>query len=409
MEDNSSRILVPQPRLGEKGMILLITITNMISPLSTDMYMPALPDMAEYFHTTDSIMNMTMAGFYFLFAAGMLVFGPISDKYGRKNTLIFGVLLYVVTGVGCALCTSVWALILIRLIEAIGAGCMIAVTTAIVKDQFRGQLQSTVLSITQVFGSVSPVIAPVIGAQLYRFLGWRALFIALAVIGAGILVMVLMMEETLREEERLEEHVLATLTHLGIVLKNPVFTIFLLSIAFIQVPMMAYVTSSSYIYENFFGLSPQGYSFYFAFTAFLSIGGPVIYMFIRGRNSFAISISIFSTITVSVILIALIGHNSPICFALAFAPLMIVCCMSRPFSITILLNLQARDTGSAASLINFIFTLLGAIGMVLITGLWNDYIFGIVILGIFCIITGFSLTALLRFRFGKDSINIDLK
>ena len=232
---------------------------------------------------------------------------------------------------------------------------------------------------------------------------------ALAVIGFLILLMVFLMEETLPQDERLKEHVLSTLTHLGIVLSNRVFTVFLLSIGVIQIPMMAYVTSSSYIYENFFGLSPAGYSFYFGVTAFLSIGGPVLYMLIRGTESFKLSYGIFAAISGSIVLMALIGHNAPICFALAFAPLMIACGLSRPFSITILLNLQQKDTGSAASLINFIFTLLGAVGMLLITAVWSDYILGVICLAVFCVVCGVSLTTWILLRCGKDSLYVDLR
>ena len=81
---------VHQPRLGKGGMIALITMCNAIAPLSTDMYMPALPDMASYFNTTDSTMNLTLVVFFLFFALGILVFGPVSDKIGRRKTMLTG-------------------------------------------------------------------------------------------------------------------------------------------------------------------------------------------------------------------------------------------------------------------------------------------------------------------------------
>ena len=100
----------PQPRLGRGGMIALITMCNVIAPLSTDMYMPALPDMAEFFHTNDATMNFTLVGFFLLFAVGMLVFGPVSDRFGRRPVLLFGIVFYILSSVACGLAFSVYFL-----------------------------------------------------------------------------------------------------------------------------------------------------------------------------------------------------------------------------------------------------------------------------------------------------------
>ena len=166
MTDNE--MLVEQPRLGKKGMIALITMCNVMAPMSTDMYMPALPEMKGYFNTTEGIMNLTLVGFFFIFAIGMLIFGSVSDRFGRKPTLVFGILLYVAGCLGCTASMSVLFLIIARMIQALGAGCMVSVSTAIVKDQFSGAVQGTVLATSQVFGVLGPVLSPVIGAFVYQ-------------------------------------------------------------------------------------------------------------------------------------------------------------------------------------------------------------------------------------------------
>ena len=397
---------MPQPRLGKKGMIALITICNMIAPLSTDMYMPALPSMAAYFDTTDSIMNMTLVGFFLFFAIGMLLFGPVSDKLGRRPVLMFGVTFYGLSCIGCALSTNVWFLILMRLLQAIGAGCMVAVTTAVVKDQFTGMAQSTVLSISQVFGVLGPVLAPLIGAQIYRLFGWRATFVVLAVMSAVILTLVALMAETLPKERRLTDKLLHTFLRLGEVLQNRTFTVFLLGMIAIQIPMMAYISSSSYIYQNYFGLSSTMYSLYFAGTAVFSVMGPMIYVLLRKRNAYHTAFGVFGVVIASGILLLLFGHRLPITFAASFAPIMMAAAASRPFTTTILLNMQKEHAGSAASLINFSFTLSGAIGMFLITGVWTDYIMGIAVMGIITAVYGLSVCAFLRRKLGKDSLHV---
>ena len=397
---------VPQPRLGRGGMIALITMCNAIAPLSTDMYMPALPDMASYFHTTDAVMNMTLVGFFLFFAIGMLVFGPVSDRMGRRPTMIGGIVLYVLASICCGLAMNVYFLIGMRVLQAIGAGSMVAVSTAIVKDQFTGQSQGTVLAIAQAFSVLGPVLAPLIGAQIYRFFSWRADFFMQALITVVALVLAVLMRDPLPREQRLEGSVLQTFGRLGAVLRNPTFRRFLLCMMMIQIPMMAYISSSSYIYENQFGLSSTQYSLYFAATALASVLGPVVYMWARRLNGYTVTFLIYGSCLVFGCLLFLFGHRMPALFALCFAPIMITSSVSRPFATAILLNLQRSDTGSASSLSNFSFTLSGTVGMLLITSLWSDYILGISILVVSAALVGGALCLRLRAKAGPSALSV---
>ena len=397
---------VPQPRLGRGGMIALITMCNAIAPLSTDMYMPALPDMASYFHTTDAVMNMTLVGFFLFFAIGMLVFGPVSDRIGRRPTMIGGIVLYVLASICCGLAMNVYFLIGMRVLQAIGAGSMVAVSTAIVKDQFTGQTQGTVLAIAQAFSVLGPVLAPLIGAQIYRFFSWRADFFMQALITVVALVLAVLMRDPLPREQRLEGSVLQTFGRLGAVLRNPTFRRFLLCMIMIQIPMMAYSSSSSYIYENQFGLSSTQYSLYFAATALASVLGPVVYMWVRRLNGYTVTFLIYSSCLVFGCLLFLFGHRAPALFALCFAPIMITSSVSRPFATAILLNLQRSDTGSASSLSNFSFTLSGTVGMLLITSLWSDYILGISVLAVSAAVVGGALCLHLRAKAGPSALSV---
>ena len=395
---------VPQPRLGKGGMIALITMCNAIAPLSTDMYMPALLDMASYFKTTDSIMNLTLVVFFLFFALGILMFGPISDKAGRRPTILTGILIYIAASIACGFSMNIYFLIAVRILQAIGAGCMIAVSTAIVKDQFQGSIQGMVLAVAQAFSVLGPVIAPLLGAQVYRFFSWRADFFMQAVITGIIFILALLMKETLPAEERLNTGILRTFGRLGTVLKNKKFTVFLISIIIIQIPMMSYIASSSYIYENQFGLSSTMYSVYFAGTALVTVLGPIMYIRIRKASSYLVSFGIFAICLLFGVLMFFIGHKAPIAFAICFAPIMMVSAVSRPFATAILLNMQRHDTGSASSLTNFSFTLMGAVGMFIITSLWQDYILGISMLAMITGLIGILFCLGLRARLGSNSL-----
>ncbi len=397
---------VSQPRLGRGGMIALITMCNAIAPLSTDMYMPALPDMASYFQTTDAVMNMTLVGFFLFFAIGMLVFGPVSDRFGRRPVMLFGVILYVLASIACGFSMNVYFLIGMRVLQACGAGCMVSVSTAIVKDQFTGQTQGTVLAISQAFSVLGPVLAPLIGAQIYRFFSWRADFFMQALITLVVLLLAFLMRETLPEQERLSGGVRQTFGRLRAVLSGKVFRAFLICVCVIQIPMMAYISSSSYIYENQFGQSSTMYSVYFAATALASVLGPVIYVRVRRFNAYRVTFGIFGSCLVFGLILFFFGHRAPLFFALCFAPIMMTSSVSRPFATAILLNLQASDTGSASSLSNFTFTLSGTIGMLLITSIWHDYILGIAILAIGAGLVGTALCLRLRAKAGPSALSV---
>ena len=378
MSDNE--MLVHQPRLGKTGMIMLITMCNLMAPLSTDMYMPALPEMKEYFHTSDGIMNLTLSGFFFIFALGMLFFGSISDRNGRKPILVLGILLYITGCAGCTVSMSILFLIFTRMIQALGAGCMVSVSTAIVRDQFTGNAQGSVLAVAQIFGVIGPVLSPVIGAFVYQMTGWRMVFIAQGCVTLLILTVAILMKETLPKEDRVDAGILKTLSRQRIILKNRNFSFFLFGIICLNAPAMAYIGTSAYVYQNYFGLSVNWYTAIFATTALFSALGPVLYTVIRPTRAFLFSNVLFGITIAAGILMFLAGHSHPVVFAVLVAVQLMVTVASRPFSTARLLNLQEKDAGAASSLINFSFNMMGTIGMYLITGIWTDYILGIAVM-----------------------------
>ena len=132
---NMNRWLVqPQKYLGPFGLVALLVVTSLVTPLSLDMYTPAVPHMTEYFETDAGTVNLTLAGYYLFFAIGLLVFGPTSDRYGRKPVLLAGMLAYTAASALCAMAPDIWMLIGMRVVQALGAGAVSAVSTAIVKD-----------------------------------------------------------------------------------------------------------------------------------------------------------------------------------------------------------------------------------------------------------------------------------
>lgn len=163
--------------MRKAGLIALITVLGMTPPLSTDMYMPSLPKMADYFGAAPVVVNMTMVAFFISMSVGMLIMGPLSDRSGRKSVLIISLLLYMIASVFCAITSSVYFLILMRIVQGIGAGGMVSLSIAIIKDCFDGSTRATALAVVQSMSVIAPILAPVIGALIIQVSTWRTVFL----------------------------------------------------------------------------------------------------------------------------------------------------------------------------------------------------------------------------------------
>lgn len=396
---NMNRWLVqPQKYLGPFGLVALLVVTSLVTPLSLDMYTPAVPHMTEYFETDAGTVNLTLAGYYLFFAIGLLVFGPTSDRYGRKPVLLAGMLAYTAASALCAMAPDIWMLIGMRVVQALGAGAVSAVSTAIVKDAIIPEKREAILSIVQVMFVVGPVLAPVVGALILQVADWHMTFWTLSGIGLVCVVLSLLYRETLPTQARYQGTVFGSIAQLGTVAKNKGFTSFLCIVGLYNLPFMAYIAVGSYIYITFFGLSELEYSYFFAIAALLTAIGPLIWL----KASRYVSARRFTTIIIVIALASgiammMVGEISPYLFCATFLVFAIMEACVRPYSTNILLSQQEGDTGAASSLINFAHTAIGCAGMVLAVLPWPNYIVGVgAIIVLSMAVAAISWFALLR-------------
>jgi len=173
-----------QRYLGERGIIFLIALLSAFVPLSTDLYLPALPGMADLFGVPASLTNLTLILFFLFFSLGLLFWGPLSDRYGRRPVLLAGLAVYIIASAGCAASWGIWPLIAFRILQAAGGSAASAVSMAMVKDLYEGRRQESVLAIVQSMVVITPAVAPILGASMLPYTSWRGLFLALALIGS---------------------------------------------------------------------------------------------------------------------------------------------------------------------------------------------------------------------------------
>lgn len=389
-----------QKYLGDKGIVALIVFLTAFIPLATDLYLPALPNMAVYFKAPVNLVNLTLILFFIFFALGTLFWGPLSDKYGRKPVLITGLAIFTASSIMCARAADIYQLIFFRIMQALGSGAPTAIATALVKDIYAGHRRESILAIVQSMVVIIPIIAPSLGALLLQFTSWRGIFWFLALTGLITILISIMLEETLKDRHK--GTILQTIARLGTVLKNPGFTSLLFIFSFLPVPMMAFLASSSYIYINGFGLSEQAYSLFFAMNAIVASSGPFVYLsLLRRFRRKSIILACFAMIIVSGIMIYFFGNTGPFIFAGTMVPASIFLSALRPPGMNLMLEQQKADTGSASSLMLCCGMLTGSIGMFVISFKWANMIS---ILGILHILIGILSGILWLLISGKSYI-----
>lgn len=357
---------IEQKYLGKKGLVVFLAALTAFPALSTDLYLPALPGMTQYFHVPEYQTNLTLILFFVVYAVSMLAWGPLSDRYGRKPVLLVGLACYTVAGVLCALSSNVFQLIAFRVLQALGTGAANATATAIVKDVYEGRRREVILAIIQTMTVLSPAVAPVIGALILTFTSWRGAFVAQAFLGSLVLAGSVAYRETVGEKVR--GNPLASLRGLGNVFRNRAFLFLLLNFSLLGAGMMAFISSSSYIYEVTFGVSSQVYSYFFVFFAVASALGPQVYIWLSRRFERTTILTLsFIVCTLSGVLILLFGPLGPWAFILSLFPMPLAFSCTRPPAVHLMLAQHEGDTGSVSGVMNSLHTVMGSLGIIIVS------------------------------------------
>jgi len=372
-----------QKYLGKKGFLAFITLLSAFIPLSTDIYLPALPKMVESLNTSTSIVNLTLIFFFVFYAFGTILWGPLSDKYGRRTILIVGLAIYAIASILCMFSGNVYQLILFRILQSIGCGASTAVSTAIVKDSYSGRKLVTVLALVQSMAMLSPIISPVIGAMILRVFSWRGVFGILSFLGVLTLAGSIAMEETI--EKRYTGSIINSISKLGVIAKNKDFMYILITFSIMSIPSMSFISASSYIFVNGFGLSETVYSYYFAANAVFFLIGPIAYVKLsRYYNEIPYITIAYIIMAISGFAMFITGNLSPIIFMMSLIPASFFGSLIRPQTTSIILNQITEDAGAASSVMSCAFTFFGCIGMLLIS---SSFLNRIAIMGLMYMIT----------------------
>jgi DHA1 family bicyclomycin/chloramphenicol resistance-like MFS transporter len=259
---------------------LLLTAVVGLGALSIDMFLPSLPAIATAFAAPPATVQLTVTLFLVAFAVAQLVYGPLSDRYGRRGVLIGGLALYTVAGLACAVAPGVGVLVAARVLQALGGGSGPVVARAVVRDLYDRDRAARVFSYMSMAQSLNPMLAPVLGGYVHEAFGWRAVFWVLA--GAGALLTALMAlgvrETNVRRDPtalnpgqmgRNVGELLSDRSYLGYVMVN----------ALMFGGQFAFISGSSFVLIGVLGVSPSAFGLCFGTVALGILTGT----FLSGR------------------------------------------------------------------------------------------------------------------------------
>jgi MFS transporter, DHA1 family, multidrug resistance protein len=267
-------------RRPDGRLILLLGALAACGPISIDMYLPSLPSIAQAFTVATAAAQTTLTSFMLGFSVGMLLYGPLSDSYGRRPVLLGGIIMYVLASIACGLSFSIGSLVTFRFVQALGAGAASVLSRAIARDAHEPTDAAKVLSMLSIVTSIGPLLAPLIGGQLLLLGGWRVVFIALTLFGAVCAVTAyLRVPETWPPEKRKHSAVLQSFAAYGKLLRDPVAWGLMLCGGMAFASMFAYITATPFVYIEYFHVSAQHYGFLFG----LNIVGIMLGNFLNTR------------------------------------------------------------------------------------------------------------------------------
>jgi len=253
-------------RLQPQSLLMAVLLTALVSiaPLSTDMYLPALPAIGRYFQVDSAQVQLTLSVYLIGFAGGQLILGPLSDRFGRRPILIMGLVLFVIASIACLLASSIATLMVARLFQAVGACAGTAISRAMVRDIHGRDNSARLLAHMGTAMATAPLVAPLIGGQLTASYGWQSSFVLLACIGVLLLgLSVFSLPESHTRPDPLALSVRRMGLNYTMLTKHPEFRDFTLANAFGFAGLFAFISGSSFVLIERFGMEPQTFGLAF--------------------------------------------------------------------------------------------------------------------------------------------------
>jgi MFS transporter, DHA1 family, multidrug resistance protein len=243
--------------------LAVLSLLMGFASISTDLYLPAMPLMSSSLHASEGLVELTISGYLIGFSFGQLLWGPISDRYGRRSSVAIGLVLFVIGSVGCALSGSALAMIGWRVVQALGACASVALSRAMMRDLYEGVRAAQMLSILITVMAVAPLVGPLVGGQIVALAGWRAIFWTLVGIGIVTLAALFTIPETLPAARRNREPLGRAMARYGELLGDRRILGYAGTGGFFYAGMFAYIAGTPFAYITYYHVPEQLYGLLF--------------------------------------------------------------------------------------------------------------------------------------------------
>ena len=353
--------------------IFFLSLLVAFPSMSMDMYLPALPTIQADWGITMKETNLSLVTFFIASSAMMLVYGPLSDRLGRRPVLGAALSLFIIGSLGCALARNITWLIFTRILQGMGAGGAQTMSIAITKDLYDGVERQRILGYIGVIFALSPMIAPSLGGWTLALASWPMIFVIQTFVAFIALTGVYFLKEPLQVKS--SGPWTAVAGRYLVILKNREFVTLTGVFALMMLPLFTFIGGSADIYINGFGVSEQAFGMYFGINSSGLMLGSFLCSRLAGRVS-SNRLLIFSLLGMlfATLVLAFVGASRPI-FLTGLMFLTLLCLgINRPISNNMILETVDRDVGTASSLMMFTFSVLGSMAMFFVSFDWDSKI-----------------------------------
>lgn len=363
---------------GKKRIQLAILLGSLglLGPFTIDTYLPSFPTIVKDFHTTASLVQISLTACLLGLGAGQLFIGPLSDVKGRRKPLLLFLCLYLLASLTCSFSPNIYFLIAARFVQGFSAAGGLVVSRAIVRDLFSGKELTKFFTLIVLVGNLGPIVAPIAGGAILSFTKWNGVFIVLACIGVILIFMVsLKLPETLPPEKRVPSNLPQLMSNFGSLFKEREFMGYAFTQGFTTAGIFAYVSGIPFVYQNIYHVSPQQFSLLFGVNGLgLIIGSQLVGRladYISERTFLKIGLGI-SIAAGAILLIALLLKAPLIAVAIPIFFFVSSISIIGTTSFALAIESQGHIAGSASALLGLLPFVLGSLSAPLV-GIAGSY------------------------------------
>lgn len=384
--------------------ILLLAILTAIAPLSTDMYLPALPEMAKDFGVNTLMMANSLPAYFLGIAVGQLIYGPISDRIGRKKPLVFGLSLHIVASILCIYVDNVWSLFFVRVLQALGSCVGLVLARAAIRDVMDTNSAAKAFASMMIVMGIAPILAPTFGAWLLIFFSWQSIFIALFALGIVSLIWVLFgFKETLAEHRRLQLSFKEVGQLYSTILKDRSYLFPMLAGCFSFGVLFCYINAASAVLMDGFHLNQQQFAYAFGFNALGTMILSAMNHKLAERFNVIQRLQLGGIIQlIGAIFLIIVGLFLEFGLILTMLGLFMAVAgigLTAPNSTALAMSQQGRQAGSASALMGGLQFILGlSSGLILNFLFWSPVMNMAISMLIFVIFANIAIQATVRYQ-----------